>query len=247
MKTNREDLIQALAFGELTDAERATVERDPSVTKEVNEWNSMKLDLYRLREVPAPQLSTERLRDRILNEGLRPQRRFSWAALWAPATALAAFAFAYIISANRVPDVNPIVVDSRPTQPVASAVFKEPSNIASVAKAEVTPGPAVVQASAPVKKRSLRQRPSFASRSVSKSSPLLLVRETGGSATTMALKTEPEPRREEPPAMMSDSAVASGATLASEEPLVLIQPDKSTETGAQRATEISSSNVVIGG
>jgi len=91
MKRKDEDLLQRLAFGELSDAEaarlRQAVELSPEHKKALAGFEAMRDGLSEMRDVPEDQLSTERLREAVLSRGLKPRLRVTW--LWGPALACA--------------------------------------------------------------------------------------------------------------------------------------------------------------
>lgn len=146
MNEKFEDRLIELAFGDMNESDAMQLERELSQSKEASqaleELRAFKLDLSRLKEIPAPQLSTERLRDRILNEGLRPSRGVPWLVrLWAPTTAVAAFALAFFMMQNRTAsvvepslvarlDASKPMLDVKPFEargePSSSVVNKEP-------------------------------------------------------------------------------------------------------------------------
>jgi hypothetical protein len=93
MRRNLEDQIIALAYGELEGAEaealRERIERDPTLRREHEAYRRQAELLEAVPAVPAPALSTERLRAAVLEQTLRRQRtlpvRFGLAAVAAGA------------------------------------------------------------------------------------------------------------------------------------------------------------------
>lgn len=88
------DLIVRAAFGESERGEEAFVEemlrRDPEAKALFEEFSSLQGGLRDLDDVPACQLSTERLRQAILDQGVKPLRRAPFRAFWGVGLATAA-------------------------------------------------------------------------------------------------------------------------------------------------------------
>jgi len=88
------DLIVRAAFGESERGEEAFVEemlrRDPEAKALFEEFSSLQGGLHDLDDVPACQLSTERLRQAILDQGVKPLRRAPFRAFWGVGVAAAA-------------------------------------------------------------------------------------------------------------------------------------------------------------
>jgi hypothetical protein len=91
---NFDDQMARLAFGEVSDAERERLreeaERNPVVAARLREYEALRFELTRLREVPSDQLSKERLREALLARAIRPEPKRAWN--WGYAS-LAGFAF----------------------------------------------------------------------------------------------------------------------------------------------------------
>ena len=74
---NFDDQMARLAFGEISEADkvrlREEAERNPVLAARLREYETMRFELSRMREVPSDQLSKERLREAILNRAIRPE------------------------------------------------------------------------------------------------------------------------------------------------------------------------------
>lgn len=112
MERNYEDKLMDLAFGELNPEEaarlEARMEAEPNAARDLAFTRTMREDLLALsRDVPADQLSKERLRQAILGNGLHPmpmRRPLGLGWLWAPATAfVAAFVLVLLRSQSGEP------------------------------------------------------------------------------------------------------------------------------------------------
>lgn len=120
MRKKFEEELAMLAFGDV-DAESARrlelqTQADPDASETFQTYCRMKDELRSLcDDVPADQLSKERLREAILTRGLRehkPAPRFGW--LWMPAAA-AVLAFSFVALKGRIPmgaaSTGPVVLD----------------------------------------------------------------------------------------------------------------------------------------
>ena len=254
-----EEKLAMLAFGDLSPEEARELERraasDPEAARALNEFRAMRAELKGLGDnLPPDQLSRERLRDAILNQGLRPQATKSnesrgW--LWMPVLAGAA-AFAFISfrpAASRTEEPRLVLGDG----PVMTAKLTEPldqpapATILTKKAAEPKQEPAVVPvrrlvATSRVEKRSTNvpARPivlnaaDFAATSATGDKPKAVVakeRPTDPKATLVASKSSEEPILE-----------------ANAGPIILIDTHKDADTGANSATEVGTpSNVLVGG
>jgi hypothetical protein len=121
MDRNFEDKIAKMAFGELTEAEareiKAHTAANADAAKALSEYEALKGDLRRMRDVPPDQLSKERLQTAILTQGLRPKpvrRAFPWA--WASsAVMIGALALVVWTKTSQVPQgTGDVVMDFTP-------------------------------------------------------------------------------------------------------------------------------------
>lgn len=93
MIRNRTDKLVEAAFGDRDRADLGTLSAEE--IRELAQLEELRATLPRLNKIPEPQISTERLRDAILAQGLKPQpTRSSNSWMWTPA---AAFAMAFAI------------------------------------------------------------------------------------------------------------------------------------------------------
>ncbi len=78
MKKRLEDQLLELAFDPRQDSIPAEIEADPAAHMRLNEYRTMKSALGQLRDIPEHQLSTERLREALLHQGLKRRFQFPW-------------------------------------------------------------------------------------------------------------------------------------------------------------------------
>lgn len=97
MKPRDEDSLIQLAFGELTEAEasqvREALKHDRVGASKFAQYERLKDGLALLREIPEPQISTARIREAILGQGLRQRPdglRWAWVLLGPAVAAVAA-------------------------------------------------------------------------------------------------------------------------------------------------------------
>lgn len=208
MSKDNIDRIIELAFGELTPSEaeemKDSLAADPGLLREMMDYQQLKDDLVALRAVPAHQLSTERLKDAILQQGLthKPANTlsiFQW--LWAPAAA-ACLVAAFMITKNAMrPDPKVMMGESasivapKPSfaTPVVTHDFtatKQGSNpvkeqlddqVTDIPEAIVlAPAPKVGHFRAAVSHKSFRSRGFLASKHVARQSPIFRDLPSGG-------------------------------------------------------------------
>ena len=102
MKRKHEDRLARLAFGDVSPAETFELEQlaaqDPEIARTLNEYRSIREGLRELADVPAHQLSNERLKEAILGQGLRakPHSTLDLSWLWMSGVACAAVAFLFV-------------------------------------------------------------------------------------------------------------------------------------------------------
>ncbi|MFN8218964.1 MAG: hypothetical protein U0S12_02380 [Fimbriimonadales bacterium] len=238
-----------LAFGDMNADEAESVRKaaanDAEAEATLRQYEAMKMDLLKLREVPAPQLSAERLRDRILTDGLRPKASVPWfSRYWLPVAA-SAFVVGFFVIQMKKPSVSvPSLVAANIEKPAPGLDFVPKADpglkVAAAADASGATKPA-----APKLASKTARRPRVKHDWVAKNdmpSPTLAgaMMKSPGTAgpSTSALNAS---------SAAADTAMSASAPATEAEPLVLIQPDKDVDTGAQRATEVNANNVVIGG
>ena len=232
-----DDLLMRLAFGEAEDAERERLvgELTPEALRRMRRFEAMRGGLASLSDIPDHQLSSERLRQRILGAGLKPAGSNAprWGWLWAPAaTAVATFAIAAALLHR--PAVEPMVASN--TKPLKLPMSEERVKLPSVMSApEVTvdnpPPVAAGKVDTPLLRAPQhRQASGMIAMATTRREDDLEARHFAERAPRPQPVLEPMPARD------------------SGEPLVLIAQEADDTTGAQLATEVESSNdVVIGG
>lgn len=245
MKNKHDESIIALAFGELGEAEAARLRAEIAGSHDANEllaeYSAIKGDLKRLG-VPPHQLSTERLRDAILGQGLKPKAASPWRLAWIPvaAAAIAVFSFQFLapdrksgVVANSVAsDTSSSVVDpSLRFDPVGELVLESLPDL----RDELPPR--IGTASANTSVRSLANNRHGTRRNEVRTSSLDSAPKTVKPSVTTAVNTFESIT---PSSKDVDSADGSA--------FVLIEKERDANTGASRAIEISDpNNVVIGG
>lgn len=254
MNNRREDALIQLAFGELSEAEAKALRASMSESErqEADLMATLRQDLKAMPVAPH-QLSTERLRDAILNEGLHPKPQATpwWRFAWAPVAVLALAFVGTRMMADPMPSepmvaINEGAIMSTPSPELDVQPSRNPMTFSAPGQPEVAASTAT--AAAPAARSSKRN-----ARSASRSS------ETRMLAMASAPEAPSGPAAQVANAVISnaapaqaDSAVDSAALRESrEEPkpgIVLIDSERDSATGANRAIEVSSaSNVVIGG
>lgn len=259
MKHRYEDDLAMLAFGELPEAEaeplRQIIEKDPEAASVYATYRDMAGGL-KLLPVPEHQLSTERLRDAILNQDLKQRSKAPfWQWLWGPiAVGAAAYLFMSFVNSGNRPLIptpgsdKPILVDSgtpdlaqvnppsnlHVTMPEGSAVPSGPSQrtaerAANPSKATRTGGLVAMN----TKRSDGRNGLTASDRSNAKREPAVLEAEAISSDIENAVAM---------------NAVMTEPFTPDAQPLILIRSDKDAATGANRAMEVSTSNnVLVGG
>lgn len=246
MKKRLEEKLAMFAFGDLSPEETTQLEKEVAGNREamlvLEEYRGMRSGLKAMGDIPEHQLSTDRLRHAILNQGLKPKSRPQIGWLWMPATAAAlAFGIVMVRNANRsvLPAIGPaggsheFVVNETPD---AFALATASGEILSVANTQ--PTPAVSYAAiktAPIRhRRDDRSRIEDLKARVNQEFENLLSANEGIAAEA-ALDTK-------------SRSAAKPSTSPSGAPIVLIDTAKDSTTGAQKAKEVdSASNVAVGG
>jgi hypothetical protein len=263
MKRRLEEELAEYAFGDAS-PERAQelkrlIETDPEAASLFATYRDMREELRHMVHVPEPQLSTERLREAILNKGLsETPSRTSWNWMWMPAAAAcAAFAFAFMRA--QPPQTQPTLVDNSvvesPLRVSENSPLKAPagSNSVHVFSARVTEDPPeilnrpsgtpeVASSPEPAPSSPLRRRQNREER------PSTLVarndERTGKEQEEQIIALSSAAAKNDP---VTAPAPASATKSNQSEQIVLIQAERDSETGAHKATEVeSASNVIIG-
>jgi hypothetical protein len=274
MKRKLEDLAAKLAFDELEAAEVEKLRRlatdDAETERAVREYAAMREDLKRLGErTPEPTLSTERLRDAILKDGLeqrekRPGRPgFSW--VWAPvATAVLAYAFASYVHRQAPPSVagQPSIVGEQVQEP----------------KTDLNPPPIAQSPTPQIADKVVERRQKPAAKRMPKNAAVPPLPGRGGSSIIAVARiydpewdwetyvverndrlirglsaSAPEPSnmviaRADRSFQIKSFPAGDRADKPKNAPIVIIQPETDGQTGAQCATEVESvANVLVGG
>ena len=122
----KDDLLFGYAFGELSDAEIAKIESelmlDDALQSEANLLKDLKSDLKSFEEIPEMQFSTERLRDAILGQGLKPKKVapqwLSWVSAPMALGSVVLLAFVFTGGVNRMlgRQQNPVYVSAGSSQ-----------------------------------------------------------------------------------------------------------------------------------
>lgn len=252
MNRKREEELIRLAFGDLhgVDADQAVndASNDPVAAETLRAYRQLRAELKSLGSVPAPQMSKEMLRDRLLVAGLRPGRS-GWGWAWGLAPLAAGIlGFMFMTRGNtevpRIPSSSvAMVTPTIAAEPLLKAPSAEPIQPpVSVASLEATT-PRVNRKSVRLAKRpsgAKRNDPTMTMAMSMVNAPPKANATMGSGVVPIAMSDSMESKKE---ALTASTPVDESVNTA----IVLIQPDKDQETGANRATEISSSNVVIGG
>jgi anti-sigma factor RsiW len=262
MNDRLDALLQKLANGELSPVEAARVNQkiatNPEAQARLRQYSGLRSNLSQLRDVPADQLSRDRLRSRLLADGLKGQSRTGGAGwLWMPVTATALAFLVYYVHL-RSTDVSPrLVLSPTEVSGLTSASNWNPSVPAFVAPNPKAPSSAVVASNKP-------ERPRLPA---SAAEPAKTQRRSHEKGPVAAPPTAPTPE-----SYLADNSVSNSiapvemptpaetvVAADSNEPLVnspapskpesvvLISSDSDEQTGAKQATEETPSNVTVGG
>lgn len=277
-RRNEEKLIN-LAFGELSQEEAAALQAqmsaDPKTARLLSDYRQIKTDLPRLNDIPEMQLSGDRLRDAILQRGLKKTNR--WPLLgWMVAPGLAALlAVALFVhkpeaftpqstAQSAEPKAEAPVADMvAMTAPMKTSVFAPDTEVTNPHKAirsDISYGssePAVTEKAAPAP-----APPAETEVSAPVVHHLSSMKSHGPRVDEQPVEAAPAPAvvavAEPPVTEPADTAVAADfqptvddvALLSHDhsEKMVVVDPSKDSSTGAQKATEVSSStDVMVGG
>lgn len=263
MKRKVEDELIKLAFGDIEPnrSERAkrAVQEDAAAAELLASYAEIREGLKQLK-TPEHQLSTERLRERILAEGLKAEKPnpFGWRwTLGSVAVAAAAMVITLrLTGSHAIPAVGGIAETGEQVGSLgATALNFSPSGdtrewmIKSAAQGSlaesVSPDPAPIANSERVEAPS--PAPTKATLAVESREPKPSVHATKETSTSRPITPE------EISSLALDGALPAGAVALhqdswGEEPIVLIGAESDETTGANRAMEVSSpTNVVVGG
>lgn len=276
MNRKREEELMQLAFGDLRREMGASreIDTDPEAAKTYQAYCEMRDGLKALRDIPEMQLSTERLRDAILREGLHPKRGPVWNWSWIT-TPLAVGACAFVVvtmmrkPASPIPGGN-IVSNGQPMMVGMNEADKTSlfdTTFDQIQKpfdfgASIVATPVVREDEPPRNVRSVR---SGARRQSGHEAPVTLAMATKpipGLATSLAKETSAPALDARPtaesftnasfappqPAAMKTMAMTSFNRNTSSSEIVQIESKLDVESGAAKATEVKANqNVEIGG
>lgn len=250
MKRREDELIE-LAFGELDGARaeelRSECSCDPKARQALSDYQEMREALRCLKDIPEMQMSSERLRDAILKEGLKPHRApwFNWNLLAWPAAACLMVAIG-VNTVHRLqgsaPSAEPMIVAKGDTSLAGISPQLDYAQLNAhpfEAKGSDSPTPAPVQIAKVVPKPEpdVRIKPHRRRRVDT------LVAMTTSAETHAALA----PTAKSEPLTQNASAVAANENRSAATPIVMIDPTPAPDTGADKAKEVAADNVVIGG
>lgn len=261
MNKREEDRLIEMVFGELNPNDESVlshrVASDEELAAFASEWEELRDDLKSLKDIPEMQLSSERLRDAILGQGLRPEPAINWWNFaWVPVAACLALLIvvpsirgnktAPMIVMNDTPLKSSSVLSGAPKLELPrpkDLVITIPPVAPTVAKLDATKSIAK-----PTVRLALAERPgSFrkAIRSTEAAFQAPISRSNSARGTAFTGNRD----------AMAKSQFDSAMTLAGDtsaptldDSVVLIEPGTDASTGASKATELASiSNVVVGG
>ena len=235
MRRKLEDQLLQLSFGDLSPEEaqkvKARAANDPEAQKLLQDYSSIRSNLKLLKDIPADQLSTERMRLAILEKGMRRESsgsaRFGW--MWAPVS-VACLAFAIVtlrshpnqvIPANG--NLNAAVAKVMPT-PSFDPGLKAPT---TVTQPIVVPRPQQTLVARVGKRHKTELQ--FA-----------MAKPTDDTRIDTIL-TSVHKAIDQAPNTTVDSALADSG----KEALVMIGNDSDEDTGAKKATEVDNANDIL--
>jgi hypothetical protein len=264
MNRKLEDAMVRLAFGDVSPEEAAALEReamkDPDAARSLASYRRMREGLKDLHDVPQDQLSKERLRDAILNQGLKPKpvaNQRSW--LWMPAAAAAlAFGIVFIRGAS---SNGPVEIVGSPGASLAvneaPKVDFRPGGLNRGPITTPSDGKDTRVASNDVPRDSVRATENDGSRIVRSQQRRHRQRRDGlgidlENAVAYLHNTVDDDSIDgnevQPGVAAEGNAIASAPAPERSAPIILIDSQKDGATGAQKATELpSASNVVTSG
>jgi hypothetical protein len=260
MKRSQQDELIQLAFGELkkdrADQLRAKMSADESAF--VMDFEEIRKDLKRL-PVPEHQLSTERLRDAILSQGLHPKRQAPlWLRFaWVPAAAVAAIAFAQVMSLGQGHTPNaaqePVAMSVSPADETTgahldSAVDAVRTGIDGILRPAESGQPAMSMASSAKTIRRSARNESVRNLTSRGSSETSTVEPSASTALLMANAITAAAPVETGESDAMPATFAAPATTQEKPGVIMIGTEKDAVTGANKASEVTSTgNVGISG
>lgn len=249
MNKKLEEKLAMLAFGDLSPEETMGLERelsrDPEAGLILRQYRDMRTGLKALHEIPEHQLSTERLRHAVLNQGLKPKARPQLGWLWMP-TVAAAFAFGIMFmrdghqqlplgsfadgSTIANPSGPPVAMNEALGDPFLSATAS--GQVLSVA--DMQPAPNATFAMNRMGRHSRNDRHVVDD---------LKAQVAMEFDNLMQVNTDPQPK-----VMLTSARGAKLADAPAASSIVMIDSARDKNTGAQKATEVDSAgDVIVGG
>jgi hypothetical protein len=268
----KDEQIYSYAFGELSDSELQRIEaelmKDSLAHKEAELLSNLRSDLKSLQEIPEMQLSTERLREAILGQGLKPIKpSFAWWTwLGGPLAAASVFLLFFASSGgmNRLlgrspePQIvlgelskksEPMLATTSPgSEKVDGMTQLSNSNKAFVLNNQSDSTKGVSEsntASRKIRRKSKSSRKAYSGMTLVATN----VKATSASANIVVAPEAPKLQPVDSNAL-SDTEVTfdGGNSSTPDSTIVMINTEKDESTGAPIATEVRNpSNVVIGG
>lgn len=255
MNKRIEDQLAKLAFGELSTSEEAELRRlcesDPEAGKTLEQFQSIRHGLKQLPVTPH-QLSTERLNEAILRQGLRsPAEPSLWrwlsAPTWAAAAVLAIWGSWSVYSAGPVESgltAKPLAARSNLSKGPSGSSGMNSNLESALAQAELSaPDQGAIESAhvEPMKVAKAAPPPPIST----EKSVRVAKREPSAPADLVYAADQLS-------IDVIENAIVSSAAFAASpddsEPLVIIDEARDETTGASRAKEVTSvSNVVVGG
>lgn len=242
-------------FGDFK-SETSRTKVSPDDKEELDLIHAIRADLKSLSDVPPSQLSNERLRDAILGQGLHPgsihtsELKFGW--LWMPCGAfVVSFALFIALHPSRsMSESRPTLVgvNSLNTESRSNVVALKAPHVPITRGSKVTPETGAFVLTSPRKKPRHRHSLKYLESPIAVAAKLDLKANTVYKGSAMPIvssvavaSTQPDQTRLiEFPAITADASTAP--------PIVMIDTESDSESGAQKATEVrGTSHVLVGG
>lgn len=247
MNKKLEEKLAMLAFGDLSPEETMSLERelsrDPEAGLILRQYRDMRTGLKALHEIPEHQLSTERLRHAVLNQGLKPKARPQLGWLWMPTvTAALAFGVMFMRNAGHTPlggvangstiantSGSPVAMNDTMGDPFQYATAS--GQVLSVADSQPTPKATFAMNHVVRHRTSNSHLVDDLKAQVAMEFNNLMQADAAPARTMLASTTEVK---------AADAPAASS--------IVMIDTARDKNTGAQKATEVDSAgDVIVGG
>jgi len=248
MKGNLEDRLAQFAFGEISPSEATELEqileRDPEARRAYQTYKQMKVGLKSLSEVPEDQFSTERLRDAILTQGLKPapiKRPNPIVWMWMPlAASVLGFMMVYERNTLFRHKVSPQIVMCANLSKSRSAVaFELVISVDHIVRVATTVGESKLKNPIP----SMAVHRHHGHRVKPEPDTNVIYADWEGMDDNV---TPSSP--DHGPSLASRSMQTKSMAASESSPIVFIESDRDAQTGAQKATEVgNASNVLVGG